>query len=54
MNMEAVYLLLISLGWVFLLGWVVMLLWACAAAFRSDPEAGPATHKIAHGLKITP
>jgi hypothetical protein len=50
--MEAVYLFLIGLGWIFLLGWVVMLLWACAAAFRKDSESGPVTPRVAHGLRI--
>jgi hypothetical protein len=52
LDMEAVYLFLIGLGWIFLLGWVVMLLWACAAAFRKDSESGPVTPRVAHGLRI--
>ena len=51
--MEAAYLFLIGLGWLFLLGWVVMLLWACAAAFRNEAKAGPAASTIAQRFKIS-
>jgi len=51
--MEAVYLFLMGLGWIFLLGWIVMLLWACAAAFKNDTKAGPAAPTMANGLRIS-
>ena len=36
MNSEAVYSLLIGMGWFFLLGWALALLVACVSVFRSD------------------
>jgi hypothetical protein len=51
--MEAVYLLLMSLGWIFLLGWVAMLLWACVEAFRGDTNYVRTDPGITPGLKTS-